>query len=943
MPLPKYVQDAFDSKNLFAETPPMESGIAETPPMESDITETPPMESGIAEDTVPLGSQSPFPRGSIPKTESSLPDYVLKEMGKREQPEEWGTDWMRENPTLAGLYGAGKGLLEQAVVPTIETIGMIGGSAGSPIVGTALGYGMARQLSDYLVDSYKRLGGEDIENKTVGEEMLQSAADVGTVLVMGKAMDMGVKAAPYIEDYLFKELPKRLYARAIKTPMSKKWIQTLPNEIVSKQTAAIEEGLRSRIPPSKYGLSKIKNLEKEVSGYIDDITKILSEDPSKVINREDILKEGLKKAYAKAATSSDPKGAKGIVDAIADRFRAHPGSLTPAKANQIKRQLYKEVKYGASEPGAIKAQMDIVGKKGVAREIMLNLEKTYPALAELNATDAARISLTEAIEKSYAREAQKSMVPLGAKILLRPKTWPLSLWESTIGHPQIKTRLAFALHKANPVKYPAKPSKYTPPVTPKAVSLTTKPPESLIGLKGKALPEGTYTSSQLNRMLKSKDVIKVDTALESIIEKRMADHLERQKHVTTVNKMLGILKNEKGAVGRDIGKKKLIKPEVKLTTKSVVKPVVKPKIKLAKLLEKEDLGYKNFLEKMIKNAPNKIIKAELESVREFIHPNSIDKVTKAAIKHSGGKIAKGKNHAEIYKALELKGIPFKNTEDIGFVTNKNKFMTRDQAEILYKSYSADEFFNPAIKNMINEKAVETILKKGSVKPVAKPTAKPKEPFAKPEVKPKEKILYHTSHKLLKSGKPVKDAYYGNKDWAKMHIRGRTEETHNFGGYTYKVKVPSSAKILDLRSGSKESRELMAKFNHQEYSSNPEFAKDLLAGDKIALDVFYDDWAESANKILKLAKSKGYDGIKFNDEYFLSKGLVKEIHEVGQRTLKPIAKSVAEPKIKISIKEELKKLKADLKEFKEFGDDLEYIEDLSKEIKKLEALEKRSKK
>ncbi|MHA1420348.1 MAG: hypothetical protein ACTSPO_15645, partial [Candidatus Heimdallarchaeaceae archaeon] len=391
MPLPTYVQEAI--------------GTPEIPEV--------PEVSGTIETVVP----------EVPIT--GLPDYVTKAIADKEQPEqefdlstpqEWDPDWMREHPILSGFYGAGKGLLEQAVAPAIEGVGMVAGSLGSPVIGTALGYGAARQLNNYMIDAYKRLGGESPEVPTIGEDLLQSAADVGTVLVLGGVMEGGAKLAPIMENYLFHSLPKRLYGSAIKTPMSKKWIQTLPDEVISKQTVAVEEGLSSRIPPSEFGLSKIKSLEKEVLNYIDDITNILSKDPSKTINRKALLEKGLEKAYSKASKSSDPVGAKAYVDAIADRFKAHPKNLTPANANQIKRQLYEEVKYGGSEPSGLSAQLTSVGKKGVAREIMLNLEKVYPPLAELNATDAARISLTEAIEKAFAKEAQKNMLPLGAKV-----------------------------------------------------------------------------------------------------------------------------------------------------------------------------------------------------------------------------------------------------------------------------------------------------------------------------------------------------------------------------------------------------------------------------------------------------------------------------------------------------------------------------------------------
>ena len=504
---------------------------------------------------------------------SGLPDYVkeamIKEQSKqpsdpKTEPQEWDPEWMKEHPNLAGLYGVGKGILEQAIAPTIEAIGMVAGSVYSPAVGTALGYGIAKQLNDVLIEAYDRLGGEPSDHTTVGEEIKQSAADVGTVLILGKAMETGAKVAPYIEDYLFSTLPKRLYGSAIKTPMSKKWVQTLPNEILSKQQAAIEEGLKSKITTNKYGLEKIKNLQNQTLEYIDDVTKILSEDPSKVLNREVILEKGLEKAYVKASNSSDPKAAKIAVDAIAKRFRAHPKNLTPVKANQIKRQLYEEVKYGASEPSAIKAQIGSSGKKGIAREIMLNLEEIYPALKELNATDAARISLTEAIEKAYAKEATKNLVPLGSKILLRPKSWPLAIWEGTIGHPRVKTQLAFALHKASPAKYPVKPPKYVPPksvkptesVKPFRYELSskspvkgTKPDISLPRIESPAAVtdpriEGKYTPNQLNRMLRSKNITRQEMAIDDIIEIRKKVGISENERRNTIDKMLKAFKDK---------------------------------------------------------------------------------------------------------------------------------------------------------------------------------------------------------------------------------------------------------------------------------------------------------------------------------------------------------------------------------------------------------------
>lgn len=379
-------------------------------------------------------------------------------------------EWMRNSPILAGLYGAGKGVLKQVVRPTLENLGMIVGSiAGSPAAGGALGYGIGSKTSDILENLYSKLGDEEIPTRTIKGELLDSAIDVGTAYAIGKGLEVGQATLWAADQYLFEKLPERLYASATKMPLSKKWTRILPGKELTKRKMAVLEGLKTRTPPSEYGAKKAEALEKEVKQYIDDAVSVLDENPENILNTEDIINRGLKRAYAKAENSSDPIGAKQTVDDIAEKFRAHGQTLTPSKANAIKRQLYDEVKWGGSEATAIQSQLTTRAKKGMAHELMKDLEKLYPELKTLNQKDAARINLKEAIERAAGRELNTNMVKLGPKVLMRPKTWPLAIIDGTIGHPQVKARIAFALAKANPSKYsqfvyPEMPKGYVPPI-----------------------------------------------------------------------------------------------------------------------------------------------------------------------------------------------------------------------------------------------------------------------------------------------------------------------------------------------------------------------------------------------------------------------------------------------------------------------------------------------
>uniref|UniRef100_A0A6M3IHQ2 Uncharacterized protein n=1 Tax=viral metagenome TaxID=1070528 RepID=A0A6M3IHQ2_9ZZZZ len=89
-----------------------------------------------------------------------------------------------------GAYGAGKALLNQAVRPMTETIGMIAGGVGGSLPGAALGYGIAKKGMDITEDWYSELGGESTKKRNAFEEVAGSAIDVGSAYLTGKMFDV---------------------------------------------------------------------------------------------------------------------------------------------------------------------------------------------------------------------------------------------------------------------------------------------------------------------------------------------------------------------------------------------------------------------------------------------------------------------------------------------------------------------------------------------------------------------------------------------------------------------------------------------------------------------------------------------------------------------------------------------------------------------------------
>jgi len=110
-------------------------------------------------------------------------------------------EWGRKNPNLYGMYGALKGVWEQAGKPTVETGMMAAGAiAGAPagpvgmVAGAGLGYGVGKQLTGLV--------GEKISGTKAPKELPQRLVEAGKDIKAGAEMEMGGqiigKAAPAV-------------------------------------------------------------------------------------------------------------------------------------------------------------------------------------------------------------------------------------------------------------------------------------------------------------------------------------------------------------------------------------------------------------------------------------------------------------------------------------------------------------------------------------------------------------------------------------------------------------------------------------------------------------------------------------------------------------------------------------------------------------------------
>jgi len=164
-------------------------------------------------------------------------------------PESRVPEWGIESPNLYGVYGAGKALLGQAVTPTFETVGMIGGSVFSPIVGTSLGYGIGKKIGEILEYQYGLLENPDVSSLPAHKELIGSAIDVGTSIALGKGTDYFTKRILAPIDQRITETVTNAFKRGVKPTVVGKGNARLVKEFYGDATTAIKSIVRNSKGP----------------------------------------------------------------------------------------------------------------------------------------------------------------------------------------------------------------------------------------------------------------------------------------------------------------------------------------------------------------------------------------------------------------------------------------------------------------------------------------------------------------------------------------------------------------------------------------------------------------------------------------------------------------------------------------------------------------------
>jgi hypothetical protein len=345
-----------------------------------------------------------------------------------------GTDMVPTEKAVKSLSGS--------IAPYSPEVGMVAGSAGGPI-GVALGYLMGKQAQP-LMESYAK----DKPLPTGSDMTMKAASDLIPAAELAMMGPITNKIIGSTIEYLgpkFGSAAERLYSSSIKMPLSRKWTMARGKEGTTLVKEATREGLEREVPPSQFGIEKIGSTKRELGKEIGQLVEDIG--PGQV-STDEILKNGISKAVERARYGDAPEKEIEAIIKWAENFRkGRAGTLTAKEMQKIKVELYNRINFDKTS-GTADALTETL-RKGLAHELRLSLEKMSPALKEVNREYGAAVNLEEALERAIPRMNNRDVFNLGTKVLLGRESWPLAILNQTLGHPQIKARLAFSLYKTS--------------------------------------------------------------------------------------------------------------------------------------------------------------------------------------------------------------------------------------------------------------------------------------------------------------------------------------------------------------------------------------------------------------------------------------------------------------------------------------------------------------
>jgi hypothetical protein len=250
----------------------------------------------------------------------------------------------------------------------------------------------------------------------------------------------------------------------------------MPGSDFSARERAVQTGFKNEITPDAIGKQRTQATIADLQGQVDNIVDGLTAQGN-LTPAESFTKKALENLRGKAFYSSEREGAiqainkvgKEVVEKSAKKQPLY--EFTPRDLQNLKQQFYDEINWErTNQIVQANGQFSEGARKAIAHQAMVTLEKMNPEIGALNKKTGAYIDLQKAIEYSISRYDNLNVGGLQAMILAL-KNIGLAATEIFLGTPSAKAKIAFALGKANQLKWRAIN-------VPAAAALRSSPPQS---------------------------------------------------------------------------------------------------------------------------------------------------------------------------------------------------------------------------------------------------------------------------------------------------------------------------------------------------------------------------------------------------------------------------------------------------------------------------------
>jgi len=314
-------------------------------------------------------------------------------------------EWGRKNPNLYGVYGAGRELLRTG----IETAGTTAGEAvgalvpvpGASYVGGGVGFAGSKRLANVLL-------GEDVDASAggIGKDVAFGAAQAGVGKVISKIP--GVKRILSPEAANVGVTPKGtgIMDKTAFT-LAEKSLKVPPSVKEKVRNTAINTMLREKIPITKNGLARTKDMLTDLENQMD---SVVAKNPNAPIKIDDVLLpiNDLKGRFINTV-NGDKLGKQ--IDIVVNNFKKQYGDvITVDQAQAIKQNTNAFLKKSYGKLSTASEETT----KAIVRGLKDRIVKEIPEIAGVNLKYGELKTLETALERAVNRTGNWDWFSLSA-------------------------------------------------------------------------------------------------------------------------------------------------------------------------------------------------------------------------------------------------------------------------------------------------------------------------------------------------------------------------------------------------------------------------------------------------------------------------------------------------------------------------------------------------